>query len=270
MKERVRSKLTYANVMVTILAFVVLGGVSYAATGSNFILGQSNSAGAPTQLSSPTTNASGALKVSNTSTTNPGRGITVTGGAGGYGIYASGGNHAKNTAAVHGQSAAGNAVEGYSTANPASGIFGQDNNANSYGVAGHSDNGTAVVGDSSHGWAMQALGDATQARDGGGFAKVMVHVVGGTGIGQCYNSQLPPSQASTTPCGITFDHPSNGVSNLTFSFQVDDRFVVATPEFGSTTLSVHPVSSQNDELNVRTSNSVTGSGTDTGYYLVLF
>ena len=161
--------------------FVALGGTTYAATGGNFILGQPNTASAPTQLSSPTTNASGALKVSNTSTTTPGRGITAAGGAGGYGLYASGGNHAKNTAAVHGQSAAGNAVEGFSTANPASGVFGQDNNANSYGVAGHSDNGVAVVGDSSKGWAMQALGNATQSRDKGGFVKAMVDVVGGTG-----------------------------------------------------------------------------------------
>ena len=270
MRHWLRSHLTFANTVSLAALFVALGGTTYAATGGNFILGQSNTAAAPTQLSSPTTNASGALKVQNTSTTNPGRGITAAGGAGGYGVYASGGNHAKNTAAIHGQSAAGNAVEGYSTANPASGVFGQDNNANSYGVAGHSDSGTAVVGDSSHGWAMQALGDATQARDSGGFAKVMVHVVGGTGIGECYNSQLPPSQASTSPCGITFDHPSNGVSNLTFGFQVDDRFVVATPEFGSTALSVHAVSSKNNELNVQTTNSVTASGVNDGYYLLVF
>ncbi len=270
MRQWIRSHLTFANVVSLAALFVALGGTTYAATGGNFILGQPNTASAPTQLSSPTTNASGALKVSNTNTTTPGRGITAAGGAGGYGLYASGGNQAKNTAAVHGQSAAGNAVEGFSTANPASGVFGQDNNANSYGVAGHSDNGVAVVGDSSKGWAMQALGNATQSRDKGGFAKAMVHVVGGTGIAQCYNSQLPPGQASTSPCGIAFSHPGSGVTDLVFNFQVDDRFALASPEFGSTTLSVHPVSSENDELNVQTSNSVTGSGVNTGYYLVVF
>ena len=128
MRQWLRSHLTYANVMVTIVAFIVLGGVSYAATGGNFILGKSNSASTATQLSS---GAGNALKVSDTN--------------GGTGVYASGGNHSKNTAAVHGQSGAGNAVEGFSTANPASGVYGQDNNANSYGVAGHSDNGVAVV-----------------------------------------------------------------------------------------------------------------------------
>ncbi len=270
MRQRLRSHLTFANVCSLVALFVALGGTTYAATGGNFILGQSNTAGTPTQLSSPTTTAAGALKVANTSTTTAGRGISALGGAGGFGLWASGGNQSKHTAAVRGQSAAGNAVEGFSTAGVGSGVYGQDNNTNGYGVAGHSDNGVAVVGDSSSGWAMQSLGNATQSRTGGGFAKAMVHVVGGTGIAQCYNSQLPPGQASTSPCGIAFSHPSSGVTNLVFNFQVDDRFALASPEFGSTTLSVHPVSSENDELNVQTSVSTTGNGVNTGYYLVVF
>ena len=36
--RRIPSRLTYANVMVTILAFIVVGGGAYAATGGNFIL----------------------------------------------------------------------------------------------------------------------------------------------------------------------------------------------------------------------------------------
>jgi hypothetical protein len=64
--RRIRSRLTYANVMVTILAFIVLGGVSYAATGGNFILGQSNSASSTSSLSAPV--AGKALQVTNTST----------------------------------------------------------------------------------------------------------------------------------------------------------------------------------------------------------
>jgi len=60
----------------------------------------------------------------------------VTNTAGGDALLASGGNQSKGTAAVHGQSGSGNAIEGYSTANPASGVFGQDNNANSYGRRG--------------------------------------------------------------------------------------------------------------------------------------
>ena len=50
MRHWIRSHLTYANVMVTILAFIVLGGVSYAATGGNFLLGKANTAGTQTSL----------------------------------------------------------------------------------------------------------------------------------------------------------------------------------------------------------------------------
>jgi hypothetical protein len=55
--------------MVTILAFIVLGGVSYAVTGGNFILGQSNSASSTTSLTRTGANAGKGLQVSNTSTT---------------------------------------------------------------------------------------------------------------------------------------------------------------------------------------------------------
>jgi hypothetical protein len=152
MRQRIRSHLTYANVMVTILAFIVLGGMSYAATGDNFILGQSNSAGAPTVLSSPTTNSNGALKVANTSTTTPGRGITALGGHGGFGLWASGGDASKNKAAIHGESSAGNAVEGISGKNIASGVYGQNNSGGGYGVAGRAgSSGYGVYGDNTGG-----------------------------------------------------------------------------------------------------------------------
>ncbi len=226
--------LTYANAMSTLAVFLVLGGMSYAATGGNLILGQSNSAGAPTQLSSPTTNSAGALKVANTSTTNPGRGITAAGGAGGYGLWASGGNRSMGTAAIHGVSGAGNAVEGFSTANPASGVFGQDNDANSYGVAGHSDNGIAVVGDSSSGWAFQALGNVAQVREKGGFVKAMAwidqNLPGSDKIRECFNSGLAPNQATSGNCGITYTHVDTGKFRLNFGFQVVDRFFSVTGE----------------------------------------
>jgi hypothetical protein len=214
MRQGLRSHLTYANVISTLALFLVLGGTTYAATGGNFILGKSNSASTATQLSS---GAGNALKVSATN--------------GGTGVYASGGNHSKNTAAVHGQSGAGNAVEGFSTANPSSGVFGQDNNANSYGVAGHSDNGVAVVGDSSNGWAMQALGNTTQTRAANGFVKAMAFVDPpghpGDPIQQCFNSQRPPSQAMSGNCGITFSG-TPGEYSVDFGFQVSDRFVSVT------------------------------------------
>jgi hypothetical protein len=64
-RERIRSHLTYSNVTATLAVFLVLGGISYAATGGNFILGQSNTAGSRSTLSAPI--ADKALAVTNTS-----------------------------------------------------------------------------------------------------------------------------------------------------------------------------------------------------------
>jgi hypothetical protein len=263
MRHRLRSHLTYANVMVTILAFIVLGGTAVAATGGNFILGKSNSASTATQLSS---GAGNALKVTDTN--------------GGTGVYASGGNHSKNTAAVHGQSGAGNALEGFSTANPASGVFGQDNNANSYGVAGHSDNGVAVVGDSSNGWAMQALGTTTQTRTGNGFVKAMAFIDpffdSTDPIQQCFNSQRPPSQATSGNCGITFSG-TGGSYSVGFPFEVDDRFVSVTaaqtdssPGLANRIMTAWPSSNTPNLLKVTAFASSTGTFGGTPFYIVVY
>jgi hypothetical protein len=267
---RNRFRPSHGTVVAYVALFVALGGTAVAANGGNFILGQSNSAGNPTQLSSPTTNAAGALKVTNTNTTTAGRGISAVGGAGGYGLYASGGNQSKGTAAIHGQSGAGNAVEGFSTANPASGVFGQDNGANSYGVAGHSDNGIAVVGDSSNGWAMQALGNTTQTRNASGFVKAMALIEpGGSGVVQCFNSQLPPAQATTAPCGITVTQPGPaGVIRVNFGFEVDDRFALATGVAGNVVANVAPLSSPNTAFTVRT--FIGGSAAANSFYIIVY
>jgi hypothetical protein len=74
MRQWIRSHMSYANVMVTVLAFIVLGGMSYAATGGKFILGQSNSASSKSTLSAPI--ADKALTVTNTS---PKAGATALG-----------------------------------------------------------------------------------------------------------------------------------------------------------------------------------------------
>jgi hypothetical protein len=242
--------------------FVALGGTAYAATGGNFILGQSNSASKPTRLNSGSLDS--ALKVTDTRT--------------GTGVWASGGSHADNTAAVHGESANGNAVEGFSTADPASGLYGQDNNANSYGVAGHSDNGVAVVGDSSNGWAVQALGNTAQTRAANGFVKAMAFidpVGGGDAIHQCFNSQLPPSQATDLNCGISYT-PGNGTVGahdvIGFGFKVNDRFVSATERTSEgVTLTVFPLSSNANAVGV----SPIGNGGENlsgnnGYWIIVY
>jgi hypothetical protein len=267
---RSRFRPNHATVVAYLALFVALGGTTYAATGGNFILGQANSAGTPTQLSSPTTNAAGAFKVTNTNTTTAGRGITGQGGAGGFGLWASGGNRSKGTAAIHGQSGAGNAIEGFSTASPASGVFGQDNNANSYGVAGHSDNGVAVVGDSSNGWAMQALGNTTQTRTRSGFVKAMafVNINAPDPIRQCFNSQRPPSQATTGNCGMAFSRATTGNYTLDFGFRVDDRVATVTAASADTTMETFATATPSTKLFVGSFSG--GTFADAPFYIVVY
>lgn len=267
---RSRFRPNHATVVAYLALFVALGGSAYAATGGNFILGQSNTAGTPTQLTSPTTSSAGALKVANTNTTTAGRGITAQGGAGGFGLWASGGNRSKGTAAIHGQSGAGNAIEGFSTANPASGVFGQDNNADSYGVAGHSDNGIAVVGDSSSGWAMQALGNATQARTGNGFVKAMALIDPinhpSDPIRQCFNSQVAASLATSGDCGLTYTLTNPGRYTIDFGFQVNDRVASVTDQTDATIATA----AANGTTSFRVATWSVGSYLTTAFFIVVY
>jgi hypothetical protein len=274
MRDRIRPHLTFANVCSLTALFVALGGTTYAATGGNFILGHANSAGTPTQLSSNTTNAAGALKVTSTATSG-GRAIQGTSTGGGYGVFASGGNRLFHTAAMHAESAAGNAVEGVTTGNPASGVYGQDNNANSYGVAGHSDNGIAVVGDSLNGWAMQALGNTTQTRTRGGFVKAMAYITPSNTsdpVGPCFNSQLSPFGASGPPgnCGINYSHVGTGAYNVNFGFRVDDRFASATDAFSGLIASAVPLGSPPSNIFRVVTVSRTQGPADSPFYIIVF
>ena len=152
-------------------------------------------------------------------------------GFGGFGVWAAGGDVANGTAAIHGGSAKGNAVEGISAKNTASGVYGQ-NDATGYGVAGRATNGTGVLADSANGWALKASGNATQSRAGSGFVKAMAFIDpfnSADPIRQCFNSQLPPSQATSGDCDIIYTKISTGYYNFDFGFQVNDRFVSVTP-----------------------------------------
>jgi hypothetical protein len=66
MLQKLRSHLSFANVVSLVALSVALGGTTYAATGGNFILGQSNSATSTTALSAGPTGP--AFKATNTST----------------------------------------------------------------------------------------------------------------------------------------------------------------------------------------------------------
>jgi hypothetical protein len=211
-----RHKPSPAMAVALVALFVALGGTSYAATGGNFILGQPNGAGTPTQLTSGTANDAGTLKVTNTATSG-GRAIQGTS-AHGQGVYGHSGSNAgvvgdsntfdgvfgtsndSDSAGVSGHGDGGGygvfasggnvlfhtaAIHGQSAAgNGVEGISGQNtasgvygqNNGTGYGVAGRANSGTGVLGDSSNGWAFNASGNATQGRGRGGFVKAMAFV----------------------------------------------------------------------------------------------
>jgi hypothetical protein len=46
-------------------------------------------------------------------------------------------------------------------------------------------------------------------------------------IERCFNSQLPPGQATSGDCGFTYSKNTKGSYHLDFGFQVSDRFILA-------------------------------------------
>ena len=65
MKQRLRSKLTYSNVMVTILAFLVLGGGAYALSGSNTVQSDDLGPGAQVKAADVAANAINSANIQN-------------------------------------------------------------------------------------------------------------------------------------------------------------------------------------------------------------
>ncbi|MGH8040792.1 MAG: hypothetical protein ACREPN_01975 [Rudaea sp.] len=146
-------------------------------------------------------------------------------------------------AGVWGESTGYDAVHGH-TSNPngnTSGVagFGDGNNNGTFGistsgngVAGFSSSGPGVYAHSASGYGMTTDGPVSQARNQGGWVKAMALIDDGSGaVIRCYNSQLPASQASTPPCGISVNSSRIGLPIINFGFQVDDRFFQVTPQW---------------------------------------
>ena len=171
---------------------------------------------------------------------------STTGNGSGAGVYgqnsASGkGVHGKGTSGVgvFGESGSQAGVSGLSAG--FDGVYGETKSANFAGVSGHGGKfglwglgSTGVYGQSNDGgFAFQANGNAGQNRVDGGFVKAMIyynphapnHIV------RCYNSQLPPAQATVPPCGITLPIESNAGVDVRFNFRVTDRFAMVTPVY---------------------------------------
>ena len=169
-----------------------------------------------------------------------------TGNAAGSGVY---GQNTASGRGVHGKSTSGVGVYGESGGQAGvsglsggfDGVYGETKSANFAGVSGHGGRfgvwglgSTGVYGQSNDGgFALQANGNAGQGRGWGGWVKAMLywdphqdsHIV------RCFNSQLPPTQATTPPCGFQALSLATGLSpvDVNFGFRVTDRFMMVTP-----------------------------------------
>lgn len=79
---------------------------------------------------------------------------------------------------------------------------------------------------------MHADGNATQARDKGGFVKAMAYIdpflPAAQYVVRCYNSQQVGNAASSAPCGIQVFRTATGTYTIDFGFNVEDRFISVT------------------------------------------
>jgi hypothetical protein len=193
-----------------------------------------------------------------------GTGVFGTGGIGvlgdssnGDGVHGINGGGASGVAGINNGSgqgvygvaagSTGQGVHGESFATGASNGFGPDgvdgithSNAGS-GVAGLNDapGGTGVYGVSTNGgFGFVTPSNVQQDRGAGGWVKAMVFVdpftSNGTAITRCYNSQASGATVSTPPCGFSITHEQQGEDLIDFGFQVNDRFVSASPFYSVT------------------------------------
>jgi len=80
---------------------------------------------------------------------------------------------------------------------------------------------------------LDVAGNAVQDRDKGGMVKAMLYVDGtlvSPTIVRCYNGA---TGASTGNCGFTVSRTARGTYEVSFGFQVSDRFISLTPKLGN-------------------------------------
>ncbi len=150
-----------------------------------------------------------------------GTGVSGTAPAGGVGVYGENQSTSVGGDGILGRAhtSNGNGVHGTNDASFAVGVYGESSAPNGFGVYGHALNGYGIASDS----------NVSQWRGTGGWVKAMVYVDPFKGgIQRCFNSQLPGSQATTVPCGISYTRYLVGQYMVDFGFQVDDRFLQFT------------------------------------------
>jgi len=186
----------------------------------------------------------------------------------------------------------GNGVSGVGTASGSTGVQGYNLSGGlavkgaatngGTGVRGQSDSGAGVVGASNTGYAMIAQGNVTQVPTASGWVKAMVYVDPSLPISQqivrCFNSNLPASEASTPPCGLTATGLSVGVWQVNFGMDVTNRFAILTPTGEGTCFDTCPHGAIVGEIvaqavsNVEIYLKYAGDGTSTNaaFTLILF
>ena len=126
---------------------------------------------------------------------------------------------------------------------------------------------------------LDVAGDAVQDRDKGGMVKAMLYVDGTQlvpRILRCYNGI---TGASTGNCGFTVSWLSRGTYEVSFGFQVSDRFVSVTTKLGNPlTIGGNPFnfganftfnSQNNTSLRVYTFYSASGVGLEEGTFILI-
>jgi hypothetical protein len=126
----------------------------------------------------------------------------------------------------------------FSSSIGADGVHGVAHSNQGSGVAGvnYAQDGTGVYGSDTNGYGFVTDSHVSQDRAMGGWVKAMVFVnpFNGGGIKRCFNSQLPGSQATTVPCGMTYIRNGPGLYVIDFGFKVDDRFLQGTNSYNNT------------------------------------
>jgi hypothetical protein len=86
-------------------------------------------------------------------------------------------------------------------------------------------------------------------------------------VGDCFNSQVAASQATSGDCGITVQRLATGRYSVNFGFEATNRFVSVTPETDGSFSSVH--ATVNNPLVVYTYNVFRGAEGDP-FYIIVF
>lgn len=126
----------------------------------------------------------------------------------------------------------GTVVYGHALGASGVGVYGNAPNPGGIGALGSAGAGSIGVyaGNTAGGTAVHAEGNATQARDKGGFVKAMAYI----------DPFLPPAQYvvrsynSQPGAAVTFTRAFAGAYTINFGFNVEGRFISLTPQASTT------------------------------------